>query len=253
MNISIYNAIKKILNENVEPKDVNDAIENQYQVIIKYSDEENHAPDKRVIEPYVYGLSKANNPVIRGFQYYGDTYRGVPHWKLFRLDRITYWQPTNNHFNASPSERGWNAEVYKANADADMSQVFSYVSFDRNTENDYTDLDALRNKTRQMQQSTPINIRDLSKEPQQQQQVQKNTEPQSPTANTNYKEPIAKEKPTKPNDINIDNKDNDSLDKYKTKDFQDMLKRNLEITRKEKERRKFDINKTKDKEKDGFQ
>lgn len=241
MAISLYQAIKKILNESVEPKDINDAIKNQYQVIIKYSDEENHAPEKRVIEPYIYGLSKANNPVIRGYQYYGDTYRGVPHWKLFRVDRITYWQPTENHFNDSPKNRGWNAEAYTENVDKDMSQVFSYVSFGNNN-NDDDSLNALRLKTKQLQQSKPINVNDLSK----QNTVTNSNKPQEEIPNNvDYKKPVKNEVPTP--DVNMDNKDNERLKKYQTKEFQDMLKRNLEITNKEKEKRNFNINNIKDK------
>ena len=238
MIISLYEALKNVLKENVEPKDINDAIEKQYQVIIKYSDEENHAPEKRVIEPYVYGLSKANNPVIRGFQYYGDTYRGVPNWKLFRIDRITYWQPTNNHFNDSPKNRGWNAETYKESVDADMSQVFSYVKFNNEKENPYDDsLNKLRRKTQQLQQSQPINVNDLQKN-----NIEKTID---------YKTPVVKEKPQLNTDIT--NKDNERLKQYQTKEFQDMLKRNLEITKKEKEKRNFDINNVKNKEQDELQ
>lgn len=234
MIISLNEALKKALNESVEPKDVNDAIQNQYQVIIKYSDEENHAPEKRVIEPYVYGLSKANNPVIRGFQYYGDTYRGIPHWKLFRIDRITYWQPTENHFNASPKERGWNAEVYQSNADKDMSQVFSYVSFNNEEIKDNDTLSQLRLKTQQLQHSKPINIKD----------IQKSTDTNN--INNDYKKPVEKDKPEI--NVDLDNANNERLKQYQTKEFQDMLKRNMDITKKEKAKRNFNINNIKNKE-----
>lgn len=234
MIISLNEALKKALNESVEPKDINDAIQNQYQVIIKYSDEENHAPEKRVIEPYVYGLSKANNPVIRGFQYYGDTYRGIPHWKLFRIDRITYWQPTENHFNASPKERGWNAEVYQSNADKDMSQVFSYVSFNNEEIKDNDTLSKLRLKTQQLQHSKPINIKD----------IQKSTDTNN--INNDYKKPVEKDKPEI--NVDLDNANNERLKQYQTKEFQDMLKRNMDITKKEKAKRNFNINNIKNKE-----
>ena len=127
--INLYEILQEILSESVTPQDVNDAIDNKLQVIINYSDEENHAPKKRLIEPYAYGMTKSGNAVIRAFQYNGDTFRGIPKWKLFRLDRITNWQPTEQHFNAQPKERGWNAEAYNEHGDNTMSNVLNQVVF----------------------------------------------------------------------------------------------------------------------------
>ena len=76
-----------------------DAINNKYRILINYDDEDNHATGIRLVEPYVLGYTKAGNLAFRGYQYNGDTVRGVPKWKLFRLDRVINWQPTKQKFN----------------------------------------------------------------------------------------------------------------------------------------------------------
>lgn len=207
--INLYEILQRLILESVTPSDVNSAIDQKIQVIITYSDEKNRAPKKRLIEPYVFGITKRGNSAIRAYQYEGDTFRGKPKWKLFRLDRITSWNPTNNHFNAEPLDRGWNAEHYNDNGDNSLVSVLNQVNFDDNFENNpydpNSDLFKLRNKTNNLKKSVPIQVSQL-------------------TSNG------PKDNSTIQNFIN----QNDS-------DFQNMLKRNLEITKKEKEKRGFKI------------
>ena len=210
--LNLYDILQEVLAESVSPSDVVDAINNKYQVIITYSDEKNRAPKKRLIEPYVYGLSKAGNSVFRAYQYDGDTYRGKPKWKLFRLDRVTSWMKTDSHFNAEPKERGWNAEDYNANGDNSMSMVLNQVTldYDETSNNPYTkgsDLYRMRKRTDNMKQSTPITIDQMSNS---------NSNPTSTKAT-------------------------DTIEKQNSQQFQDMLKRNLDITKKEKEKRGFSL------------
>ena len=76
---------------------INDAISNMKPAIINYnSGGENLATGERTIYPIAYGLSKANNPVVRAFEPKGDTVRGVPAWKFFRVDRIISWDTVDN-------------------------------------------------------------------------------------------------------------------------------------------------------------
>ena len=212
--LNLYNILKNILSEAVTPTEVNNAIDNKIQVIINYSDEENRAPKKRLIEPYAYGMTKSGNAVLRAFQYDGDTFRGKPKWKLFRLDRIQSWQPTEQHFNAQPKERGWDAQPYNEQGDNSMSTVLNQVKFDYDTtsNNPYkkgSDLYNIRKKTDNMSNSKPININ----------QMQDN--PRGPIESQNNKQ-----------------------QKQTQDDFQKMLKRNLEITKKEKEKRGFSLSNT---------
>ena len=210
--LNLYDLLHEILNVDVSPSDVIDAIKNKYQVIITYSDEKNRAPKKRLIEPYVYGLSKAGNNVIRAYQYEGDTFRGKPKWKLFRLDRVTSWQPTNSHFNTEPLKRGWNAQAYNEHGDNSMSTILNQVDLndDNNPYMKDSDLYKLRQKTNAIKQSTPININNLK------------------NAETNNYGPVNNTVTTQLNNMN-------------TSEFKKMLDRNLEITKKEKEKRGFSL------------
>ena len=212
MSLNLYNILQQILSETVTPKDVNDAIDNKIQVIINYNDEDNHAPNKRLIEPYAYGLTKNGNAVLRAYQYEGDTFRGKPKWKLFRLDRISNWQPTEQHFNMQPNEHGWKAENYNENGDNSMVNVLNQVHFDydKTSNNPYkknSQLYNIRKKTDNIKNSKPINIKQMQNN---------NFGPINP--NTNHKQ---------------ENHTND--------DFQKMLQRNLEITRQEKEKKGFSL------------
>lgn len=258
--LNLYDILLEVLNENVSPSDVVDAIKNKYQVIITYSDEENRAPKKRLIEPYVYGLSKAGNSVFRAYQYEGDTYRGIPKWKLFRLDRITSWTPTNVHFNAEPKERGWNAEDYNSNGDNSMSTVLTQVSLHDNSfgDNPYekgSDLYNIRNRTNTMKASNPIKInqmKDAEYGPIQNKTTNsvadKNTPEFQKMLDKNLK---ITQKEKEKRGFSLSNGNNrgpivNANDKNNTQqsddDFKKMLDRNMEITRKEKERRGFSLN-----------
>ena len=218
--LNLYEILQNVLlKESVSSDSVNDAIDNQYQVIINYSDEENHAPKKRIIEPYAYGLSKAGNEVVRAYQYNGDTYRGIPKWKLFRLDRIQSWNPTDKHFNMSPRERGWDAEEYNSNGDKTMSIVYNQVSFRDNGDELYSPddrLNIIRKNTYNIKNSNPINISQMSD----------NTQ----TSNS----------PTEKSNFNSD-------------EFQKMLQRNLDITRKEKQKRGFSLSDNNDEVKNNLE
>ena len=102
-----------LLSESASVENVTRAMDNHAKVIINYHSEgKDEHTGSRVIEPVAYGLSKAGNPVVRAFQPYGDTTSSTPSWKLFRLDRISYWEETNAKFDRIP--------------DFDMSELNQY-------------------------------------------------------------------------------------------------------------------------------
>ena len=211
--LNLYEILKEVLNESVSSDSVNDAINNKYRILINYDDEDNHATGTRLVEPYVLGYTKAGNLAFRGYQYEGDTVRGVPKWKLFRLDRVINWQPTKQKFNVEPKDNGWNAESYNSNGDGSLTSILNQVSFDKKEElfspNDR--LNTLRKKTDRLKNSTPINISQMQNQPK-----------------PNNSGPIAN---------NVTN----SVSNQNTPDFQKMLDRNLELTRKEKAKRGFSL------------
>ena len=211
--LNLYEILKEVLNESVSSDSVNDAINNKYRILINYDDEDNHATGTRLVEPYVLGYTKAGNLAFRGYQYEGDTVRGVPKWKLFRLDRVINWQPTKQKFNVEPKDNGWSAESYNSNGDGSLTSILNQVSFDKKEElfspNDR--LNTLRKKTDRLKNSTPIN------------KSQKQNQPKP-----NNSGPIA-------------NNVTKSESNQNTPDFQKMLDRNLELTRKEKAKKGFSL------------
>jgi len=53
----------------------------------------------RVVEPHAYGLSQAENEVIRCYQTGGTSRSGkMPDWKLFEIDEIRLLTVTEEHF-----------------------------------------------------------------------------------------------------------------------------------------------------------
>ena len=211
--LNLYEILKEVLNESVSSDSVNDAINNKYRILINYDDEDNHATGTCLVEPYVLGYTRAGNLAFRGYQYEGDTVRGVPKWKLFRLDRVINWQPTKQKFNVEPRDNGWSAESYNSNGDGSLTSILNQVSFDKKEElfspNDR--LNTLRKKTDILKNSTPINISQMQNQPK-----------------PNNSGPIAN---------NVTN----SVSNQNTPDFQKMLDRNLELTRKEKAKRGFSL------------
>lgn len=156
MSLNLFDILQEVICEDVSPNDVNDAINNQHRVIIKYSDEKDRAPETRMIEPYVYGITKAGNAAIRAYQYYGDTFRGAPKWKLFRLDRITGWKETDEFFNITPRENGYNAEEYNREGDKSLTTIFNQVGLEPVDTSDT--LAMARKKTERIKKSKPTNV-----------------------------------------------------------------------------------------------
>ena len=217
--INLYNILQNILQESVSSDKVIDAINNRYQVIINYSDEKARAPKKRLIEPYAYGVSEAGNSVFRTFQYDGDTFRGKPKWKLFRLDRVESWTPTEQHFNVDPKTRGWNAPAFNEQGDDSMVTVLSIVDLDNGSSNPFdkgSDLWLARQKTDNMRQSTPINVKQM-------QDVDGTSQSSISPQDVNGPQ-VQKAAPVYGNNMTPE-------------DFRNMINRNLELTRQEKTKR----------------
>lgn len=125
--------------EDVSPYKVADSIKKRYEVEIDYDADDGDAKGKgrRIIQPVAYGLSKGNNPVIRAFQPYGDTETKVPHWKMFRLDRIKQWKPFKNRKFTEPPQEQWGGKnvgdiygKYNPNGDKSMSTVYLVADFE---------------------------------------------------------------------------------------------------------------------------
>lgn len=262
-----------LINESVSGGDVSRAIRNREAILITYDDETRTSHQGvRYIEPYVFGTTIKGNPCIRAYQYFGDTKRGVPKWKLFRLDRITSWEPTGEKFELEPKARGWAAEAYNNNGDNSMSNV--YLTVDLGEDKPLTDYERLKAKTRQLQNGKRLNIAQLQpnrntksqsyiqKQPQklngpvnskgetenqvqvrQDSPVDMETKVETIPQDMQPQMDVNKEKQTQRQEGPINDKpqtDNTESNVQPMSDdaFRQMIQRNLDITRQEKERRK---------------
>lgn len=123
-----------LLNESASVENVVKAMDNHSKVIINYhSNGKDDNTGTRVIEPITYGLTKAGNPVIRAYQPYGDTTTHTPGWKMFRLDRISYWEETKEKFYNVPNIPG-----QEANLDGDETMATVIKTFRSTMGNDAT-------------------------------------------------------------------------------------------------------------------
>ena len=123
--------LKELLTESANITTVSSAIRKRCESIIYYNSDDEKARGERIIQPVAYGLSKAGNLVVRAFQPYGDTKTKVPHWKLFRLDKIVSWKTIwNRKFNEPPGIHNVEGN-FNPNGDGSMSEVYLVANFER--------------------------------------------------------------------------------------------------------------------------
>jgi len=135
--MKLYSLLENIILEAVNTSSVENAIEKKQRVRIYYDPKINRTPleeDKnlqgfRNIETYVYGESKAGNPIIRVYQINGVTETDSPGWKTFRLDRITSWRPYPSFFYQPISERDRSVPAYNQNGDRSMIRIYKQAKF----------------------------------------------------------------------------------------------------------------------------
>lgn len=87
--MKLYNLAESLILEVVAKNDVMKALRDRKIVSLYYDDDEDPGgKEKRWVQMYCYGISKAGNEVVRVYQVGGDTKTMQPGWKLFRTDRI---------------------------------------------------------------------------------------------------------------------------------------------------------------------
>lgn len=154
IKINLFEALVSVLNESVSEQEIIKAIEGKNYVELNYADEESSATGRRIIEPYAYGLTKSGNPVLRAYQISGDSLRGKPQWKFFRVDRIIGWRPRKQTFNTPPPMHGYPfAPNYNENGDRSMSVIYAQAKFDNKAE---TSLDTIRKQTEYIKNAPKI-------------------------------------------------------------------------------------------------
>ena len=123
--------LESIITEEVNITKITDAIRKRKPVKIKYNaDNETKGQGERLIHPVAYGISKSGNMVLRAFQPYGDTKTKVPHWKLFRVDKIIDWKILwkRPSFNEPPGQFIANGK-FNPTSDKSMSEVYLVANF----------------------------------------------------------------------------------------------------------------------------
>lgn len=123
--------IESIITEEVNITKITDAIRKRKPVRMTYeADDEPKGQGERLIHPVAYGISRAGNMVLRAFQPYGDTKTKIPHWKLFRIDKIKNWNILwkRQSFDEPPGQYNSSGK-YNPNGDNSMSQVYLSANF----------------------------------------------------------------------------------------------------------------------------
>ena len=134
---------KRLLTENVSDQQIIDAINGRYNVNILYDDYPDSSPSvqpsKRYIQVYNIGNTKAGNKAIRAFQIFGGS-KTTPKqgaWKVFRLDRIRGWFPTQVKFARPVSDKDPSLPKYndsmggQEKPNSPMGRIDTFVNFNK--------------------------------------------------------------------------------------------------------------------------
>jgi len=115
---------KDIILEAVSRNQIISAINNRNVCTIYYEGDTITNPGYREIEPYVYGLSKRENPVVRAYQLEGksDTPDNIPGWRLFRVDRMVDFVNSGDIFEEAKP-------LYNPSGDKDMTRIYAQAKF----------------------------------------------------------------------------------------------------------------------------
>ncbi len=121
--MKLYNIAESIILEAVNRNDINDCIDGRRIVEMSYDDNEDPGgKGTRWIQIYTYGVSKANNDVIRAYQVGGDTKTIQPRWKMFRVDRIMNFKKLSGTFDEPKP-------LFNPNGDKDMIKIYKIIKF----------------------------------------------------------------------------------------------------------------------------
>jgi GTPase SAR1 family protein len=127
--MNLYNALENLILEVVNRSQVESSIDKKQMCKVFYDGDETISRGWRWIEPYVLGLSKAGNPVVRVFQTDGVTDSEQPGWKTFRLDKINKWVTINKYFSEPISDRDSGVPKYNSNGDKSMTTIYKQAKF----------------------------------------------------------------------------------------------------------------------------
>jgi len=126
--MKLYSILNELILEIASDAEVGDAIIKHNRIRMRYQ-EPNGSFSTRYLEAYVLGTSKAGNPIVRAYQYAGDTNTEVG-WKTFRLDRIVDWEEMNERPFTNPiSDRISGIPKYNRFGDGSMIRINKQAKF----------------------------------------------------------------------------------------------------------------------------
>lgn len=105
------------------------SIQRKHVVTMYYDGDEPGGKGAREIEPVAFGRSKANNLVVRAWDFKGASHRGFlgtrpfPGWRLFRVDKILTYNLTSDIFDEERPD-------YNRNGDKSMTELILNAKFD---------------------------------------------------------------------------------------------------------------------------
>jgi predicted DNA-binding transcriptional regulator YafY len=112
-----------LLTEGVSESDIIAAIDGKYNVNIEYRDIGESAPSRRYIQVYNLAQTKGGNDAIRAYQINGGSKTDKNGWKIFRIDRIVGWYPTNMKWSNPVSDFDNTIPSYNQMGDNSMSSI----------------------------------------------------------------------------------------------------------------------------------
>lgn len=127
--MTLYNTLKNLIVEIASVNSITDSIKKRQQVVIYYQGDEPGGNGLRLIEPVCFGYSKTGNAVLRAFDLQGASHKAylgkkpLPSWRMFRLDKIVSYKPTNTQFDTP-------RPGYNPKGDKSMSKVIINAVFD---------------------------------------------------------------------------------------------------------------------------
>lgn len=97
-----------------------------HRIKMYYQGENETNPEVRYVYVLAYGLSKANNEVLRVYQSHGVTTSEIG-WKLFRVDKITGWQETGLPLNLKALDNDSTIPKYNAENDGSLINIYNQI------------------------------------------------------------------------------------------------------------------------------
>jgi len=121
--MTLYNIAESLILEVTCKSTIMDCMIQKKIAEVYYDDDEDPGgKEKRWVEVYCYGTSKAGNDVVRVYQVGGDTKTFQPGWKLFRVDRMNALKKLSGTFSEP-------RPLFNPTGDKDMIKIYNITKF----------------------------------------------------------------------------------------------------------------------------